>query len=1535
MKAIYSSAIILAGAALMATAATDGPAKTPRGASPVASVAHVRAKARAEALPFALPLLFDPTQEQFARCTVLDANGDGKTWKYMSAGHIEYGYNDNLDADEWLFIPVTTSEDESFIKLTIESRVQGAAFPESFEVAWGDAATPSAMTVVLDVDNINHTQWKSHETAFGMQGAGVRWLGLHANSAKGQYGLKLRNLSLELNNTPVPLAPALTSSAIDGVAYTATVALPSSTVQGKPIEGKVGLAVAVDGTEVTDYPDCSPGGSKDVALTLAKGRRQITFTAYLTVDGQRSLSQAVEESVRATSSEAVTLPFFMVPTAEDFDSDCDILDANGDSNTWIYSTQEHALQYSYNANRADDWIFLPAIDFGAKGGAFDLSVDTKCESPYSPEAFEICVGRMASPSAMTPMLSCPEVKNTIWETRTGTITIPEGGIWYVGIHCTSAADQWNLYVANISITAAPDNTPGTPSVKSVDFTGTSGTITYTLPALTADGRPATAAMSLIVTADGTEVTRTEPGAAGTDVAVPLTLPVGRHTITASATTGEGDTALTGAPAVTQLTVTMPAGYAYPLPFEMRPTQGEFETLTTLDAAQNGINWEYNSGADNGKGAMVCRTVDDKPSDAWVFMPAVDITDASRIYTVKISARAYLERFPEDFEVCIGTDADPASMHTLIEKRGFSTYIYEELAADYIAPAPGKYIIGIHRSSGGEAHTLSIHSAGIADSGRSAMAPSEATGLTATAAPSGELKATVAFTMPSTSISGAALSADAVLTATVSSDAGATATVTGAPGSQQSATVAGKDGFTTFTVEVSSADGGAGRSASVRAYCGFDKPGAPVVATAAADDNLSMTVTWTDATAGANGGAVDTGSLRYNIYKALDAAGEYWSLLEELPVGTASYTFTPDNQLQDVTFIAVAAINDKGLGDITPAYEVLGVPYPLPMADDFSTGRYLYDPLLHLCPTDEYSPDWYLDDPGLFIPALAGAGTKALMCVNTPASDYRYARLALPKFSTESAPAVTVSFTAYSAATSPKATVYGSTAGAAPVAVGELAATGSGDAYRTATLRLPAPLLGRKWVSLWIEVEFGTGSQVLILKDYEVRARYERQLATTVSCPPSLAPGETYTVTGKVTNFSETAQAMPRLACTLGDIALEPAFEAPASLEPGATATVTYTLAPTADMIGDHTLRFALLDYTDQVPADDAAEMQVSVVAGDRPIVLDLTGTHTDAGFALSWSAPEIRRIGDDDVESYEPYDYSPAIGPWLNVDGDGQEIYGIGVAYPGQYEAKAFQVFDTRDMPADKVIPAYSGTKYFMAVTPEQGPADDWLISPEVIGGTKVSFRLNILSEQVGAESVDVLYSTTGRDVADFTLLKTFSQARIAWNPLEVTLPADARYFAFHYRCDDLFGICLDDISYSPVSDADIAGYHVYCNDVRIADTHTSTAYLHDSPRAGDRYNVAVVTATGPSVTEHPKSNTVVATVTGIADASASAGRIAGRRGYISITGAEGLAATVHTPDGRLAAAVGALGADHRVELPAGLYLVSIEGAAAVKATVR
>jgi len=1538
MKTTYPATfLILATASLLATAASDGPTRTPRGPAHTIAAPVRRAATAAEATPYTLPMFIEPTQSQFDAFVKLDGNRDGKTWKYMTAGYLKYDYNDDLDADEWVFIPFTTAEQESFLKLTVQSRVQSKDYQESFEIAWGASPEPEAMTVVLDVDGITHTQWQSHNASFGTTGAGTNWLGVHANSVKGQYGLWIKEISLEQQNTPVPLAPVLSTSAIDGLAYTATVAMPSSTIQGKGIDGTVGLSVAVDGTEATNYPDCTPGGNQDVSLTLTKGRHQITFTPYLMVDGERSYGAPAEDNVRASSGGVLTLPVFMTPTQDEFDADLDVFDANHDGNTWIYSSQEQSLQYSYNANPADDWVFLPAIDFGTKGGAFDLTVDAKCESAYSPESFEICVGRTATAAAMTPMLSCPNITNHIWDTYTGTITIPEGGRWYVGIHCISEANQWNLYVRDISISAAPDDTPGIPTVKSIDFTGTEGAITYTLPGATVDNRPLTAPVSLIVAADGTEISRTQPAAGGSDVTVPMTLSLGRHTITASATTGEGPQALSGAPAVTALTVTMPEGYAYPLPFEMRPTRGEFETLATLDASEAGINWDYNAGADNGNGAMICRTVDDKASDAWVFFPKVAITDASRIYTVKASARAYLEQFPEDFEVCIGTDATPEAMtHTLIVKRGYNTYLYQQLTADFIAPAPGTYVLGIHRSSGGSAHTLSVHSVGIADSGRSAGAPAEATDITATADPAGALKASVAFNMPLYDIAGAELDRQTTLTATVSSDAGASATVQGKPGERVSATVGGKDGFTVFTVCVASDAHGPGKGTDIQAYCGFDKPGQPSVSSTCSDDNMSMTITWTDAATGANGGAVDPASLRHNVYKAIDADGEYWSLIEELPAGTTSYTYIHGNTTQEVDFIAVAAVNDKGTSSITPAYEVLGTPYPLPMADDFSTGRYMYTPVLYLSPTDDYSPNWFFNDPGQVIPALAEAGTKAIFCINTPEENYKYARLTLPKFSTADTPAARLTLTAYASEATPKATVYATAYGAGAVPVGEIPAGGS-DSYRELTFDLPTPLLGQKWVGLYIEVEFGEGPQAFILRDYEVRSVFDKQLSTVVSCADVMSLGESYTVTGKVTNMSETTQTLPEVKCTLGTTTLTAqSTPAESGIAPGQTVSYTYSVEPTADMMGRHTLRFGLEGYSDQVPADDSAELEVSITRGDRPVVLDLSGSITPEGtFALSWTEPEIKHIGDDDVEGYESFTYAPTIGPWLNVDRDGLNVYGIGTPYPGEFLPKAFQVIDTDALPAGTVIPAYSGSKYFMVVTPEDGPADDWLISPEVAGGSKVSFRLNILSEAQGAESVDVMYSTTGREPGDFTLLKTFSQARIAWNPLEVTLPAETRYFAFHYRCDDLFGICLDDICYSPLSDAEIVGYNVYLNDNKVNGGLTSTGYIHPATADGDRFNVTVLTRIGDTSTEHPKSNTVVAGSTGILGVTALNAAVTGHEGYIRIRGLEGHSAAIYTTDGRLAAASGRLDSDERIDLAPGLYLVEINGHGTVKAAVR
>ena len=389
---------------------------------------------------------------------------------------------------------------------------------------------------------------------------------------------------------------------------------------------------------------------------------------------------------------------------------------------------------------------------------------------------------------------------------------------------------------------------------------------------------------------------------------------------------------------------------------MQPTAGEFATLKIVDANNDGDTWEYNAGA----GVARCVTKDGKSADDWLFTPKFAIEDTGRIYKVSAEVRAYLERFPESFEICIGREATPEAMTVLVDETDMAVYLYKEFAARYIAPEGGAYVIGIHRKSNGDAHTLSVRNIGCEDSGMSALAPAACTDVTATPDPTGALVATVSFNMPFNAISGAALDPADMLTATVSCG-DATVTVSGAPGSEQSATIATGEGTSTVTVAVESAANGAGDTVSTTVRCGFDIPVEPVITTAVGEDNLSMTITWIDPATGLNGGPVNTSEISHIIYIPTDESGTMWEKIATVPAGTDSYTYTVEGHpLQSIAFVGVQAENTKGSSQLGLGFEVLGAPYPMPLTDDFSVGRAIYQPLLTEIPSDDYSTNWYLD-----------------------------------------------------------------------------------------------------------------------------------------------------------------------------------------------------------------------------------------------------------------------------------------------------------------------------------------------------------------------------------------------------------------------------------------------------------------------------------------------------------------------------------------------------------------------------------------------
>ena len=1520
-KTILTALSLVTVAAALALTSPHTAIKVPRGSSaPPVSPQRVIKKAAGTA--YSLPLLYEPTQAQFTNSVLLDVNNDGKTWNLMS-GFISYGYHMKNAADDWLFVPISLTKEVNDLKVSLEYRAQASYDKESFEIAFGPEAKPEGMITCIDIIDFTNTQFKTADAITSINGAGIVYMGIHAKSEAYCSGIRLRNIYVEDFGTPVPLSPAITASKIDGLEYTATVKLPTSTKQGKDIEGKVGLLVAVDGTQVEDRGDCEAGSEQDIKLELAKGTHTISYTAYVIDAGAKSFGDPVAENVKAVNLGPQALPLFIAPTSDDWDA-CMVKDANNDKSTWEFDQSEEAFRYSYASKAADDWLFLPLINFGENAGAFDLVLEAKVAADYCPESFEVCVGRNAEPESMAVMMSQTDIKNKFFEEFTGKITIPEGGNWYVGIHCVSSPDMYNLYIRNISITAAADITPALPTVKNIAFDGLSGIITYTLPSLTVEDKELKVPVGLIVNVDGEEVSRTTPAAPGTDVDVPLTLAIGNRTVTASAFVVEDETELVGSPVVSRILARNPEGYVYPLPFSMRPTLGEFETLTTADANGSGLTWAYNSGADNGKGAVMMRTTENKASDAWIFFPKVAVSDVNRIYTVSADIRAYLEQFPEDFDICIGKDSTPEAMtEVIVSKRGYNNYLYTTQAGEFIASEAGNYVIGIHRLSGAEAHTLSLCNIQMYDSGKSASAPVAADDAKAVSDPTGALKATVTLTMPTVGVNGNTLDPAETLTASVTSPTGATASASGLPGSTVCIEIEAREGVNEFTIVVTSPTHGEGKPATASAFCGFDKPASPTVTATVSEDNMSLILTWTDAERGINGGAVDHATLTHNVYVPVDETGEYWNLVAEIPAGTSTFTYAVP-ELQNSTIIGVAAVSDKGMSQLGLAVETTGTPYPLPIKEDFTTGRVLYQPLMTPTPTDEYT-GWMFTSTSNLFPEVKDMPV-ALFCINAAGTNVKHSRLSLPKFATTNSNKARVTLSTFASSATPKATLYANIYGKSDIRIADIEAKGNNE-WKDIAIDLPAEVLGKKWVNLYIEVDFNGGSEVFILRSYDIRNIFDKQLSTTVSVYDNMIVGDSYTITGKINNPSESAIALPTIKCTLGELELTPEKTDVSEIKPGETVHVNYTVVPTADMIGRHKLRFELVDFNDEINEDNMSEFEVEITAGIKPIVTDLTGTAADnGGVSLSWTTPALHLTGDEDFESYDAFDYSSKLGVWTNRDDDGKYVYGFqGVTFPGQNEPKAFQVINTDMVPAGAMPEAYSGKQYIVAITPDDGSAaNDWLISPEVIPGSKVSFRLNILSEAYGMEQIDLLWSADGKE---FKLLQTYSQTKIAWNPLEATLPEEARYFAFHYHCTDIFGVCLDDIHFSPVSDAEIDSYHIYCNGEKIVSNHPENTYTHADAKNGDKFNISVVTRAGDIVTEHPLSNTYTAFGLSGVSGITTAGTVIGESGRISISGFEGKDATVAASDGRIMARRHNMSASESINISAGIYIVEIDNA--------
>lgn len=158
-------------------------------------------------LPATFPIA---TQEEFNTYRTVDANADGKTWKYETRAACYEGIGTSF-ADDWLILgPIDLSDPANSFTLTLEAWKTYMA--ESYEVCISPTGeTADAITIFSTSDIPNSAAPVSAD--FSVPSPGAYHLMIHANSPSNGISLYIRNVQVQANeaegfSVPFEMTPA-------------------------------------------------------------------------------------------------------------------------------------------------------------------------------------------------------------------------------------------------------------------------------------------------------------------------------------------------------------------------------------------------------------------------------------------------------------------------------------------------------------------------------------------------------------------------------------------------------------------------------------------------------------------------------------------------------------------------------------------------------------------------------------------------------------------------------------------------------------------------------------------------------------------------------------------------------------------------------------------------------------------------------------------------------------------------------------------------------------------------------------------------------------------------------------------------------------------------------------------------------------------------------------------------------------------------------------------------------------------------------
>lgn len=968
------------------------------------------------------------------------------------------------------------------------------------------------------------------------------------------------------------------------------------------------------------------------------------------------------------------------------------------------------------------------------------------------------------------------------------------------------------------------------------------------------------------------------------------------------------------------------GHPFSVPYSATPSETEFNLFTVVNRS-NGF-WRYKTGADE---PFYHMSGTDTASDDWVFLPLISFEDTEHLYEVSFDARCHLAEYGNILQVGISKTTNPDDAE-IFYTQSFNNTDYLNFKKMFNVSEAGDYHIAIKCASMTDGFYLYLKNIKVRATENKLDAPEACENLKLTPAAQGALKTKVEFIMPRKTIAGNSLYTvgGGDLTATIKSDA-ETLTVSGKPGSRHSLDITTIHGMNAIYVYVSNSYGD-GEEVRGMVFCGEDAPTFTNIKIDASSDNLTALISWDEPKAGKNGGYLDPANLVYTIYNSHQATGE-WIELGSV-TGKTEFNFPlPAGAKLQLLKLGLTVSNQYGGGEeLTYATIVLGPPHQLPMTETFN-GSIAYEPIASQPMGTDYLGQWTFANP-IEVNVNAANQTGFALVGFTETNENTYGRIALPKFSTIGTENAELKMRFFIADFTPDTEVLLCENADNEIVLGTVSSQ-DGEGWVTKTFVFPDEFQNKPWAYIALRANYNSSTQYLLMDSYTVKDPLAQDVAMVqIEGPNSTLIGNTEYYYVTIENNGYEKIAVPNVVCQLitedGKTVNLEAKDTPdtAELAPTEQLKFKFEFKPAVNHIGNQKIR-ATIENNDMDMSNNSIEQAVVVKLGTDPIVTDLEATYEQGGHSveLNWTAP-IVSLGLEDFEDMTAFSYEENLGEWTNIDGDGCVIWVFGTwQYPDCGLPKAFQVFDYSQLPiTDSTFEAYSGDKYLVAISPDDqvSNADDWLISPEIQGGSTVAFQLGIINQLYAPEYIEVMYSSTTKDKGAFKVVEKFSKATMGWELITVKLPADAKYFAIHYISKDTFGIMIDDISYAPVGQTvDIVGYNIYRDGEKIAEKVTGTSYVDSSLEVKDYvYNVTVIVNKDGTEVEYPMSNNAYANLLTNLDEIALKGAIYANDGCIVLAGYSNQEYSVYTIDGICVASGTAKADTEKIAVTPNVYII-------------